>query len=737
MHPTIIATCKQTRFHILDQASNEVDVEGITIAVSSPQNHAESATTTDLKSKRKARAEARELISDAHLRLKAGVRYGLVGRNGTGKSTLLRAIADKLVPGIPHATRIAILQQTDDGSDEETQEDKLDKRQHLPVLEYVLAGDEYKNEVMKKMSILSKSFESDDPLQPVKAIRTVRHGDAEKQLFLAQKMASLRSGARGLQARKELKSAEARLEASVELLNQAKESIDADTIQKDTQAAMEVLQELQSKVEAMMLVDTEQQARQILRGLGFHEEILCKPFCQLSGGWRMRCMLASVLIQSPDIMILDEPTNYLDLLGIIWLESYLQGLRERSQTTILMVSHDRDFVNAVCEEIIILRDQKLTYFRGNLSAYEKDVEDQKLRWGRMKEAQERQTAHMEATIRENIKVGKKTGDENKLRQAKSRQKKIDNRMGIQVSANGGRFKLNRDLVGFHLTARAEIEVPVDERKPSIVLPSATELRFPGPLVSMEGVGFRYNKQQASVFDGIELVIHMGDRVGIMGLNGCGKSTLIRLLTGSAVPTHGKILSHSRLKLGYYAQHSIEELQEQGRSKLDMTALTLMASDVNGALNEGGIRGLLSALGLQGRVVSDVPVCRLSGGQLVRLALARVVWTRPQLLILDEVTTHLDFDTVTALSAALSSFDGAILLVSHDRYMVRSVIEGKRDIEEGRDEDSEEDKASNKSFSQRRVVHVLKSGKLREQEEGVEQYERSLAKAVRKMLPTMS
>ncbi|RAL16916.1 ABC-F family ATP-binding cassette domain-containing protein [Aspergillus homomorphus CBS 101889] len=739
MPPTIIATCKQTRFHILDQASKEVDVEGITIAVSSPQT-AESSTA-DIKSKRKAKAEARELISDAHLRLKAGVHYGLVGRNGTGKSTLLRAIADKLVPGIPHATRLAILQQTDadlengDNGPGAT-EGEGDKRLDLPVLEYVLAGDEYKNGVVRKIDILSKSFESDDPLQPVKAIRAVRHDEAERELFLARKMASLRSGARGLQARKDLKAAEARLEASGEVMNQTKELTNAETIQKDTQAAMDALQELQSKLEAMTLVDTEQQARHILSGLGFHESILRMPVSQLSGGWRMRCMLASVLIQSPDIMILDEPTNYLDLLGIIWLENYLQGLRDSSQTTILMVSHDRDFVNAVSEEIIILRDQKLTYFRGNLSAYERDVEEQKLRFGRMKEAQERQTAHMEATIRENIKIGKKTGDENKLRQAKSRQKKVDNRMGIQVNANGGRFKLNRDLVGYHFTARAEIEVPVDERKPSIVLPPATELRFPGPLVSMEGVGFRYSKQQATVLDGVELVIHMGERVGIMGLNGCGKSTLIRLLTGSSVPTHGKISTHPRLKLGYYAQHSIEELQEQGRSKLDMTALTLMASEVNGALNDGEIRGLLATLGLQGRVVSDIPVCRLSGGQLVRLALARVVWTRPHLLILDEVTTHLDFDTVTALSAALSIFDGAILLVSHDRYMVRSVIEGKRSVEEGRDEGLEEDKGSDALSSQRRVVYVLKSGKLREQEEGVIQYERSLAKAVRRMLPTM-
>lgn len=146
----------------------------------------------------------------------------------------------------------------------------------------------------------------------------------------------------------------------------------------------------------------------ILVGLGFKEAWLTKPFSDLSGGWRMRCMLASVLIQNPDVMILDEPTNFLDLLGVVWLQNYLQQLRDSSETTVVLVSHEKDFINEVCEEIMILRDQKLTYFRGNLSAYEKDFEEQKLYWGRMKEAQERQAAHMEATIRENIKVGKKT-----------------------------------------------------------------------------------------------------------------------------------------------------------------------------------------------------------------------------------------------------------------------------------------------------------------------------------------
>ncbi|PWY89991.1 P-loop containing nucleoside triphosphate hydrolase protein [Aspergillus heteromorphus CBS 117.55] len=732
---SILATCKQTRFHLHDKASKEVDVEGLTIAVSSTSNE-ENLSNPKSKGKSKAKAETRELITQGHLRLKEGVCYGLIGRNGTGKSTLLRAMADKLIPGIPHATRIAILQQTEsslDACDNNTNNDSGGRNK--AVLEYVLNTDRYKNEVVHKIDILSRSFESDDLLQPVRAIRTVRHSDMEKELFLAQKTAHLKSGARGLQARKELKSAESRLQDSSALLNQTTELMNADAIQEDTKAAMETLQDLQSQFESMKVSDTEKQARQILAGLGFQETMLNKPFLELSGGWRMRCMLASVLIQNPDIMILDEPTNFLDLLGVIWLEKYLQQLCDSSQTTILIVSHDRDFVNAVCEEIIILRDQKLSYFKGNLSAYEKDFEEQKLYWGRMKEAQERQVAHMEATIRDNIKIGKKTNDDNKLRMAKSRQKKIDDRMGVQVSATGGRFKLNRDLVGYHLTTRAEIEVPTDERGATMTLPDTTELRFPGPLISLEGVVHRFNLGEPPVLNGIELVMHLGDRVGILGLNGCGKSTLVRLLAGKTLPTQGKLLTHSRLKLGYYAQHSIEELQEQGWSDPDLTALGLMSKDVNGSLNEGELRGLLSTLGLQGRVVSDVPIRRLSGGQLVRLSLARVVWNSPHLLILDEITTHLDFHTVTAISSALSRFNGAILLVSHDRFLIRSVVEGKRDWEQNIDEDFEGiDDEQTELSGRRRDVYVLKAGKLHVQENGVEQFEQSLARRARKMLP---
>ncbi|KAJ5901603.1 hypothetical protein N7495_002131 [Penicillium taxi] len=730
--PKILATCKQTRFHLEDKSSSEIDVEGLVIAVtSSTLEPNEDPTSRKTKSKSKTKAAGQELISDGHLRLKAGVHYGLIGRNGTGKSTLLKAMAEKLIPGIPHATRIAILQQTNDNDDfESTIGPKSDKT----VLESVFSSDEVRNEAVRTAHLLSTSFESEDPLEPVHAIRKFRCQQAEKELQLAQKNVSLKSGARGLQARKDLKTAELNLDSVRELLAQEPGAIDPETVQVDTQHAADMLQMVQSQLEDMKLADIEKEARKALLGLGFKLEGLGKKVSSLSGGWQMRCKLASILIQRPDVMILDEPTNFLDLLGVIWLETYLKRMREISETTVVLVSHDRDFTNTICEEIIILRDQKLNYFRGNLAAYEKDFEDQKLYLGRMRESQERQIAHMEASIRENLKVGKKTNDENKLRQAKSRQKKVDDRMGLQVSANGGRFKLNRDLVGYHLTSRAEIEVPTDERGAMMSMPDATELRFPGPLVSLEGITFRYDKNEGTILDNVNLVIHMGDRVGIMGINGSGKTTLIRIATGQISPTRGKVTTHSRLKVGYYGQHSAEELLERSRGEPGLTALSLLMAETGGALNEGEVRGLLSSMGLSGRIVSDVPIAKLSGGQLVRLALSRIVWSAPQLLILDEITTHLDFQTVTALVTALSSFNGAILLVSHDRFLIRSVIEGKQDMDQSLDENFEGVNEEKVDINTRcRSVYVVKAGKLVEQSNGVEQFEKSLVKRVQKGL----
>jgi len=452
----------------------------------------------------------------------------------------------------------------------------------------------------------------------------------------------------------------------------------------------------------------------------------------------MRTNLASVLLQPTDILILDEPTNFLDLLGIIWLQKFLLQLPDSGPNppTVVLVSHDRDFINSVCQELIILRDQELTYFRGDLVSYDTSVRAKKLYLGRMKEAQDKQKAHIQQTIQQNIKQGKAAGDENKLRQAKSRQKKLDNRMGIEKSATGGRFKLNRDLGGYHLKARADIDVPTDERGVSILLPDAPDLRFPGPLVSLEKVTFKYptvKKTQPPppiVLQDIDLTIHMGDRIGVVGLNGCGKSTLIKLLTDTTKPTKGTVSRHPRLRMGYYSQHAVEDLQTLGRTDPELTALSLMTKDVESELDEGELRGLLGSLGLPGRTASDVPLTKLSGGQLVRLALARLLWKSPQLLVLDEITTHLDFHTVTALADALSSWNGAILVVSHDRYLIRRVVEGEKD-EVGSDEEDEEDEEEEEL--RRRTVFLLKGGAMKVLERGVEQFAESLEKRVEKLL----
>lgn len=443
----------------------------------------------------------------------------------------------------------------------------------------------------------------------------------------------------------------------------------------------------------------------------------------------MRCALASALLQDSDILILDEPTNFLDLLGILWLQRFLLNLQTSSHTTVLLVSHDREFIDTVCQEVIILRDQTLTYFRGNLSAYEDDVRSTRVNLGRMQEAQDKQKAHMEKTIRNNIKTGKATGDDNRLRQAKSRQKKLDDRMGMEVGLKGGRFKLNRDLEGYHLTSRAAIDIPAEERGVSLFIPEAPDLRFPGPLVSLEAVTFRYASSKVPVLEAANLVIHMGDRIGIVGLNGSGKSTLIKLVIDATKPTKGTVSRHPRLRLGYYSQHAVEELQETGRSDPSLTALSLLTKSVESELSEGEIRGLLGSLGLPGRTASDVPIAKLSGGQLVRLALAMILWKCPQLLVLDEITTHLDFYTVTALSNALSGWNGAILLVSHDRYMIRRVVEGEKMDEDVDEEDEEEEEET----VRRREVYLLKGGKLGMQSDGVSGFERSLEKRVKKLL----
>ncbi|KAL1838233.1 hypothetical protein VTJ49DRAFT_2867 [Mycothermus thermophilus] len=737
---TILVSCKQTRFHIESPNYRELDIEGLNITVTSaPQDKPKG------KGKAKA-AEGTEVLSGAKLRLKAGNRYALVGRNGSGKSTLLRAIADKLIPGIPEQTRISILQQTntDDVSSDQPPASTPGAAEGPTVLEDVIDRATAKSELEREIAALSAGVNGTDSLAALRALRALRHERMLKRLFVLDKDARLRSGARGLQARKALVEYEKAVAKSAELKDQPAEEISPETLQAETQEAAEMLADLQLQVEPSRMADIESRAKKILTGLGFTDTYMAKPANSLSGGWRMRSALATALLQESDILILDEPTNFLDLLGILWLQRFLERLGDQpTPPTLILVSHDRDFASAVCTDLLILKDKDLTYFTGDLATYEAAQAEKKLHLTRMKEAQEKQKAHMQESIRQNLAAGRRNDDQNKIRQAKSRQKRLDDRTGLNVNARGGRFKLNRDLVGYHLTARDEIDIPQDERPVTISLPDPPDLRFPGSLISLEKVTFRYPPPKGSrqllapTLQDVTLTVSEGDRIGILGLNGAGKSTLIRLLVGEASRTSytGTLTTHPRLRLGYYSQHAVEELQKLGRAEPTLTALALLmreaAADSDEAPEEGAMRGLLSSFGLAGRIASDVPIRRLSGGQVVRCQLARMMRRRPGLLVLDEVTTHLDYETVTALREALRVWRGAVVLVSHDRWFMKGVVEGLVDEGEGSesDEEEEEDEAS----ARRRVVYKLAAGKLSVLERGVQQFEDSMEKRVRKLL----
>ncbi|KAL1742978.1 P-loop containing nucleoside triphosphate hydrolase protein [Schizophyllum fasciatum] len=673
--PPIVATSQTSRFHVdtLSTLSKEIDLKDVTISLGD-----------------------REILVDAHLRLKENVHYGLVGRNGEGKQVpLLKSIAEKLIPGIPDNLRIMLAGQVESMSG--TAAGASDE---LSVIQVVVRSDQRREAVLKEYHALESVTTVEDA-----AITQVELYHAQAELDLARKTADRRSGTRGADARKALLAAEARLrdaEAGV-----ASPTQDADSLV----TAHAMLAETKNMLDAMGSDSAEAKARKLLLGLGFRADQLDAPFSTLSGGWRSRCSLASVLLQNPDVLILDEPTNYLDIPAIIWLQKHITSLEE---TTVVIVAHDRAFLDSATDETIFLRNKTLAYHEGSISAAQRAILKKRKGTIRMRDALEKKRTAVEKSIAHGAKAARKSGDDNRMRMVKSRQKKLDERWGAEVNDKGHRFKLNRDMPGFHAASRADIIVENLDAPVTLPIIDPEPLRFPGALCSLSDVSFGYGPRLSMVLRGVTLTVHPGDRVGLVGKNGEGKSTLVKLLVGQLQPTHGEVTKHPRLSSGYYTQHSVERLSQPDMDKT--SALTHFMSSLRAEHNinvdEQTSRAFLGSFGLQGRTAT-IPVAALSGGQKVRLALALLVYRAPHLLVLDEVSTHLDMDTTEAFIKALRSFSGAIIIVSHDRHLVHCVVEGGRILPRmDEDSDTSEDEDGENNSTVGTVFTVGPSGAVR-------------------------
>ncbi|WP_434778344.1 ATP-binding cassette domain-containing protein [Neisseria sp. Ec49-e6-T10] len=367
-------------------------------------------------------------------------------------------------------------------------------------------------------------------------------------------------------------------------------------------------------------------AAKLLDGLGFSQNEHQQSVKSFSGGWRMRLNLAQALMCRADLLLLDEPTNHLDLETVLWLEEYLKNV----PTTQIIISHDKDFLNITTTHIAELSNQKLALYTGN---YERFEEARALKLSQQQNAyqkQQQQIAHLESFInRFKAKATKAT-------QAQSRMKVLE--------------KLQR-IAPAHLDAEFTFE---------FALPT----HLPNPLLKMEQVNLGYEHTQ--ILNNINLSIESGARLGLLGVNGSGKSTLIKALSGSLKPLSGQIITSEKLNIGYFAQHQLDTLRDD---QSPIWHIQTLSPDVR----EQEIRNFLGGFNFMGEMAL-APIAPFSGGEKARLALAMLVWQKPNLLLLDEPTNHLDLNLRHALTIALQSYTGALILVSHDRSLLEATTD---------------------------------------------------------------
>jgi ATP-binding cassette subfamily F protein 3 len=485
------------------------------------------------------RIAGRLLLENASVRVPAGARVGLVGRNGTGKSTLFNVITGDIAAESGHVTvrpraRIGRLaQEAPNGPDS--------------LVDVVLKAD------TERAALLAEAETATDPL---------RIGEIHMRLA------------------------------------------DIDAHSAPARAAA------------------------ILAGLGFSAADQQRPVSEFSGGWRMRVALAAVLFSEPDLLLLDEPTNYLDLEGTLWLEDHLS----RYPRTVIIISHDRDLLDNAVDSILHLENSKLTFYHGGYSSFEKQRREKLILDQKLAKKQEAQRKHLQAF------VDRFRAKATKARQAQSRLKMLAKMEPIAAAVN-------------------------DEVLP-IIIPEPEKLLSP-PIIALDGVSVGYEPNKP-VLRNLSLRIDDDDRIALLGANGNGKSTLVKLLSNRLAPMGGKITRADKLKIAYFAQHQLDELRPQESVYEHVRRLMPDAP-------ESKVRARAGQIGFSG-TRADTKADNLSGGEKARLMLGLATFGGPNLVILDEPTNHLDIDSRAALIEAINDYKGAVILVSHDRYLLEACVE---------------------------------------------------------------
>ncbi|TAI63188.1 ribosomal protection-like ABC-F family protein [Bradyrhizobium sp. Leo170] len=406
-----------------------------------------------------------------------------------------------------------------------------------------------------------------------------------------------------------------------------KADIERDALLREAETAHDPhrIAEIQTRLVDIDAHSAPARAAAILGGLGFSAADQARPCAEFSGGWRMRVALAATLFAAPDLLLLDEPTNYLDLEGTLWLEDHLAHYPR----TVIVISHDRDLLDTSVDQILHLDHRRLTLYKGTYSSFEEQRATREMLDAKHAKRQAEERKRLQAF------VDRFKAKASKARQAQSRMKMLERMKPVTAL-------VTQDV--------HEISFPVPERTLS------------PPIIAVDDVAVGYDADKP-VLNRVTLRIDTDDRIALLGANGNGKSTLVKLLAGRLAPFSGKVTRAEKLSVGYFAQHQVDELNLDGSPYDHIRKLMPDAP-------ESKVRARVGAIGFSGKA-GDTLVKSLSGGEKARLLLGLATFAAPNMIILDEPTNHLDIDSRAALAEAINDFPGAVLMVSHDRYLIEA------------------------------------------------------------------